>query len=99
MVAKLLPFHRLIPIDIHLLEEVDKGKGKLQLELGVVPIVVEVLQHYRYELINRQALVVLLEALLYHRHLLLVQHLQDLSLSDLVRLPVPALLLVHSNPL
>jgi hypothetical protein len=58
-----------------------------------------VLQHDRYELINGQTLVVLLEALLYHSHLLLVQHLQDLSLSDLVRFLVPALLLVHSNPL
>lgn len=99
VVAELLPLHRLIAVDVDLLEEVDQREGELQLEFGVVPVVVEVLQHDRNELIDGQTLVVLLEALLYHSHLLLVQHLQDLSLSDLVRFLVPALLLVHSNPL
>lgn len=84
MVAELLPLHALVTIHIHLLEEVYQREGQSQLQAVVSPIVVEVLQHDGNELIDRQALLVLLEALLDHRHLLLVQHLKDLRLGDLL---------------
>jgi hypothetical protein len=46
MIAEFLPFHALIAIDIDLLEEVNKRKGKLEFEFGVITIIVEVFQHH-----------------------------------------------------
>ena len=45
MVAELLPLHGLISINVNLFEEIDQRKGEILLQLGVLIIVLEVLQH------------------------------------------------------
>lgn len=95
MIAKFFPLHGLISIDIHLLEEVNEGKSESQFQFGIITIVVQMFEHDGHELINGQSFLVLLETLLYDRHLLLVEHLKDLRLSDFVRGSVFAFALVH----
>jgi hypothetical protein len=46
MIPESLPFHALIAIGINLLEEINKCKGKLEFEFGVITIIVKVYQHY-----------------------------------------------------
>ena len=43
MITKLLPLHRLIPIDINLLKKINQSQSQLHLQLFVSPVVIQVL--------------------------------------------------------
>lgn len=98
VITKLFPLHSLVPIHVHLLEKINQSQRQLHLQLIVTAVVIQMLQHHRHEIVNRQTLILItrtLKTLLYHRHLLTMQHLQNLSLSYLVTLP-PLLRPTHS---
>ena len=78
--AEFFPLHGLVAIDVDLFEEVDEGEGEFFFEFFVFGVVVEVLEHDGDELIDGEALFLLLEALLDENHFLFVEHLEDLVL-------------------
>lgn len=45
VVAELLPLHCLVPVDIHLLKEVDECQGQFMFESLALLVIVQVLQH------------------------------------------------------
>ena len=84
MVTELFPFHGLIPIDINLLKKVNQGQGQLMFQFLIFLIIIKILKHARYKLIDSKPLLTLLKSLLNHWHFLTMKHLKDLVLSYLL---------------
>lgn len=84
VVRKFFPLHGAIAIYVDLLEQFNKCKGYLHMVLLIRPVKVEVFEHHAQKLFYSEALLLLLEALLDYYHLLLVQHLHNVCLSELL---------------
>lgn len=80
MVAKLFPFHGLVPINIHLLKEIDQGQCEILLKFLVLSVILEMFKHNGKELLEGKTFLLFLETLFNKDHFLAVQHLQDLVL-------------------
>ena len=97
VVREFLPLHRAVTIHIDLFEQFDKCQGYLYVLLRVRPIEIQVFQHDTQKLLDSETLLLLLKAFLNDMHLLLVQHLQDVSFSQLLlELGFVRTILVHS---
>lgn len=86
MIGELIPLHGSIPIHINLLEELNQRQRNPHMFVLIRMIKVEMFEHHPQELLNGQALILLLEALLNDIHLLAVEHLHDVCLGHLVLL-------------